>query len=44
MRSESGNERLRQEAENSRAEIWRKIQTAKLNNSSKQQVNLFCWL
>lgn len=38
-RSESGNERLRQEAENSRAEIWRKIQTAKLNNSQKQQVN-----
>lgn len=43
-RSESGNERLRQEAENSRAEIWRKIQTAKLNNSQKQQVNSFCWL
>ena len=38
--SESGNERLRQEAENSRAEIWRKIQTAKLNNSQKQ-VNFF---
>lgn len=37
-RSESGNDRLRQEAENSRAEIWRKIQAAKGNNSQKQQV------
>ena len=36
-RSESGNERLRQEADASRAEIWRKIQAAKLNNSKKQQ-------
>ena len=35
-RSESGNERLRQEADASRAEIWRKIQAAKLNNSQKQ--------
>ena len=36
-RSESGNDRLRQEAaETSRAEIWRKIQAAKLNNSQKQ--------
>lgn len=38
-RSESGKERLRQEAEASRAEIWRKIQAAKLNNSQKQRVS-----
>ncbi|DBA72179.1 TPA: hypothetical protein ACH3X2_010666 [Trebouxia sp. C0005] len=43
-RSESGNEKLRQEAENSRAEIWRKIQAAKLNNSQKQQVTFFAGL
>lgn len=37
-RTESGNERLRQEADASRAEIWRKIQAAKLNNSKRHQV------
>ena len=37
-RTESSNDRLRQEADASRAEIWRKIQAAKLNNSKRHQV------
>lgn len=40
MRTESGKERLRLEAEASRAEIWAKIQAAKMINSQKQRVTL----
>ena len=39
MRTESGKERLRLEAEASRAEIWAKIQAAKTNSGQRQRVS-----